>query len=162
MANKDVQFEIKKDLQESFKILYFWLSHHKKLETLTENLEGYFKDIDDLMKMSDDVDLKVKFIYTLTNGEVNHTRYQYIQKFITDGVDIDGDIESIQAQVKAVVRRNKHVLESDRSKPFFLSDEFIIKENINGKENGVIVSLQDIQEFSGNRIRFAANETLEV
>lgn len=162
MLNKDVQFEIKKDLQESFRIFYFWLHHHEKLETLNENINGYFKDIDDLMKMSDDVDLKVKFIYTLTNGEVNHTRYQYLQKFITDGVDIDGDIESIQAQIKAVVRRNKHVLESDRNKPFFLSEKFIIKENDNGKEEGVVVSLQDLQEFSANKIRFSANETLEV
>ena len=58
---------------------------------------------------------------------------------------------------------------------FYKSEEFIIEENaktaqakskieaIRKKEMpGIVVALEDLQEFSGNRIRFDANQTLGI
>ena len=172
---EDIKHEIKVELQKCFEIFYFSISGHKNAKEYHKDIDDNFQAINDLMEISEDVDLKVKFVYKLVNGEVKHTRYQPIQLYVENGADIVGDVESLYAQVKAVIRKNKHLLESSAEKPFFKSEEFIIKENAKSKEamakveaikrnesNGVVVALQQFQEYSGNRIRFDANQSLEV
>ena len=74
-----------------------------------------------------------------------------------------------------VIRRDRHLLESSDEKPFFKSEEFVVRENAKSKQakarveaikrkesEGVLVYLDQFQEITGNKIRFDANQTLEV
>lgn len=175
MINKKLQEDLRKELTECFKVFYASLNQHEKFTTVQNGVKKYLEDLDFLMNVSDDVDLKVKFICYMPDGTIKHTPYQPIQKFIKEGVDIPEGVERIEAQVKAVIRKNDHVLESADNHPFFKSEVFVLEENVQSKMSklyvdsikrkegkGVIVSIQDLQEFSGNRIRFAENAVLGV
>ncbi len=175
MINKEIQQHIKRELTESFKVFYSSLYQHENYEKVNNDMKAYIEDISELMEISDDVDLKVKFVCYLNNGDVKHTKYIPIQLFAKNGLDIIAGVERIEAQVKVVVRKNNCVLESTDNNPFFKSEVFVLEENVNNsisklqrdsivkKEgNGVLVSLQDLQDGSGNKIRFDDNKTLEL
>ena len=175
MINKDVQQHIKRELVDSFKVFYSSLYQHEKVEKNNEEMKAYVEDIEELMSICDDVSLRVKFVCTMPDGTEKHTKYQDIQKFVKEGLDIVENVERVEARIQAVARKRDVEYVSSDEHPFFKSETFVLQENVDSKVTkllvdsikrkdgkGVIVSLQALQEFSGNRIRFDDNKTLEV
>lgn len=174
--NKDLQKHIEKELIESFKIFYFSLNQHLPFEEVNEKVKSYIDEIKDLTSITDDVDLKVKFVVTLPNGEDKHSTYQPLQLFVQNGVTLREDIERFQVSIRAEFRKNEIKYQSTDEFPFFKSEIFIIKDNIKSvqtalmkdsveqkkSKNLVLVDAEDLREFSNNRIRIGEVKNLEI
>lgn len=175
MVNKETQQNLERELIDSFKVLYSDIYSHEKLEKFEEEVKKYIVDIKELVSICDDVSLKVKLVCTMPDGTEKHTKYQDIQQFTKAGFDLIEDIETIQVCVKGVIKKGEMVMESSDKTPFFKSEVFLLEENIKskiaklrmdsinqGKSKDQLISRQNLQEWSNNRIRFPENQTLEV
>ena len=169
--NTKLQKELEKELIESFKVFYSSVNQHLKVEDMKQGRERYIEDIKDLMSLTDDADLKVKFVCDLPNGETKHSVYQPIQLFVKNGVTLPEDVETFKCVVRAEFRKNETVFQSTDEHPFFKSETFVVKENAKSviaklskdsaerKEGKVVmVSSQYLADQTGNRIRIG--ETL--
>lgn len=173
--NKQLQKDLEKELIESFKVLYSSLYQHKSFEQFKNDVEIYLNEIKHLMSISDDVDLKVKFVCVLPKGVVKHTNYQQIQQFVKNGVELDENVERFSMHVRAEFRKNNVKYQSTDEQPFFKSETFVLKDNVQSQmskayvaaaqdKNSKVVMLdsESLQEFSNNRIRFGAEKKVEL
>lgn len=174
--NKELQSSIERELIESFTVFYSSLNQHlKNADDVTKGTKKYVQDIKDLMTITDDADLKVKFIYELPNGDLKHSTYQPIQEFIKNGITMPEDVERFRCVIRAEFRKDETKYQSTDEYPFFKSETFVIKENAKslvsklyldaGKENkgkAVVVSASDLQTLSNNRIRIAEPVIAEI
>ena len=173
--NKQLQQDIKSDLQQAFHVFYSSLNQHLKTP-VGDLVKPYIQDIEDCTSFSDDVDLLVKFTYVLPNEEVKHTQYLPIQLFIQNGITLPEDIQRFKCVVKVKIRKNKAVYETTDSNPFYESETFIIKENSKSTTNAlmtdsveqqtsknlVVVHAEDLREFSNDRIRVGETVSVEL
>ena len=175
MINKDAQQQLKRELIDGFKVFYNSLYQHEKVDKLDEAIKTYIEDINELISICDDLSLKVKFVCTMPDGTEKHTKYQDIQNFSKDGIDIVEGVERIVAHIKAVAKKRDVEYVSSDDHPFFKSETFVLEENVKSKvskllvdsikrkeSKSFVINIQDLQEFSGNRIRFEDNKTLEL
>lgn len=175
MINKDAQQQLKRELVENFKVFYNSLYQHEKVEKVDLDMKPFIEDINELVSICDDLSLKVKFVCSMPDGTEKHTKYQDIQNFSKDGIDIAEGVERIVAHIKAVAKKRNVEYVSSDDHPFFKSETFVLEENIKSKiskllvdsikrkeSKSVVISIQDLQEYSGSRIRFDDNKTLEL
>ena len=169
--DKELQKNIEKELIENFRVFYISLNQHKT--ELTEEVGPYLQEIKDLLSISDDVDLKVKFVSVLRDGNEKHSAYQSIQIFNKEGIDLPEEVERFKVEIRAEFNKNNIKYQSTDSHPFFRSSTFVIKENSKsiisklyidavetGKGKAVVVDGRDLQQFSNNRIRLGYQNEL--
>ena len=171
---KNIKKEIEQELIDGFKTFYFSLYQHKPVDKLSKEVKFYLEEIKELIKFSDEVDLKVKFICELSPQKTNTTTYIPIQEFMRNGKDLDSKTVRFKAVIKAEHVKNGVKYESSDAAPFFKSEAFVIRENderfarlceeavAQGKSKAVVLNGQDLQEFSNNKIRFGYTNELGV
>ena len=171
---KNIKKEIEQDLIDGFKVFYSSLYQHQPAAKIDKDVKFYVEEIKELMKFSDEVDLKVKFICEVSPQKTNSTAYMPIQEFMRNGADLDSKTVRFKAVVKAEHFKNGVKYESSDSQPFFKSEAFVIRENdvrfaklceeavAQGKSKAVVLNGQDLQEFSNNKIRFGYTNELGV
>ena len=174
MVNKEIQKDIKRELLENFRVFYASLYQHKSIKEVEEGQEKYLKDIKELADLGDDADLKVKFVCDTLDRKVKHTQYKNIQEFVKNGVDMDEKVFRFYVVIKAEFRKGDVKYQSADTTPFFKSENFVIKEADKrfaklceeaikqGRSKSVVVSREDLQQFSNERIRFGETNIMEV
>lgn len=171
--NENMQKHITRELIDNFKAFYASLYQHKLCEEIEEDQQKYLDDIMELMAISDDVELKVKFICDTVDTKAINTRYQQIQDFVKNGVDLAENVLRFTVVIRASFRKNGVEYHSADNTPFFKSESFVIREADKrytmicedaikkGTSKSIIVSKEDLQEFSNERIRFCQEKSLE-
>lgn len=165
---------IARELIDGFKVFYSSLYQHQSVEKVDKDIKFHLEGIKDLISFSDEVDLKVKFICDVSPEKTKHTAYIPVQEFMKKGIDLDSKTIRFKAVIKVEHTKNGIKYESSDSTPFFKSESFVLKENdkaharlveeavSEGKSKAVVISGQDLQEFSNNKIRFGYTNELEV
>ena len=174
--DKKMQKAIEKELVESFRVFYASLNQHLKLEEMTKGVEKYIEEIKDLMSITDDVDLKVKFVCTLPNGKEKHSVYQPIQLFVKNGITMPEDVETFKCVIRAEFIKNETKFTSTDERPFFKSETFVVEENAKSliaklyldtaktteKPKFTVVKGERLTELSNNRIRIGETTIKEL
>ena len=175
MDKKDIE-NIRREIVECFKVLYNDLHTAENWENVNEEIKKKVADLKELISICDDVDLRVKFVCLMHDGTEKHSKYKEIQKFVEEGIDLVEGAEGIQVQVMVRVRKGSFEMQTTEDAPFYVSERFIIEENSKGQYARLmkdtaktdpskpirLISRENIQEWSNNRIRFPENKVLEV
>ncbi len=164
-----------KELNEMFYTLISTVYTEASLEELNVRCKPYKGEFENLLSITDDVDVFVKFVCYLRNGDITHTRYQPIELFVKNGVELDKDVERYEVVAKAQFIKNGVKYQSKDNVPFFKSETFVIAERAKnqisklmldsvkeGQTTAIAVEEADLINKTAERIRLKNENQLEV